>query len=221
LRAEPQIIQMLQTETDDHEVEIAVRQEEDGACRIGLPHHVKLGIQRIQDTLGGAVAVLDKQNPAAASKLVHARAQAAGKAQLLLARGTHQHLVAQHLQPREIPNPRDRCDVVDRLGEKVVGPGLEPLHPVRRLIKSGDRDHGDVLRARIGLEAPADLEAVPCRASSRPLTRADVQRFRAAMSRTHLEIVGGKARLEQLDVGVGVVDDEYTCGHGVATVPRR
>jgi hypothetical protein len=54
-----------------------------------------------------------------------------------------------------------------------------------------------------------------------PLTRADVQRFRAAMSRTHLEIVGGKARLEQLDVGVGVVDDEYTCGQGVATVPRR
>jgi hypothetical protein len=48
-----------------------------------------------------------------------------------------------------------------------------------------------------------------------------MERFRAVMGRAHLEIICGEARLEQLEVGVDVVDDEHACGHGVATVPRR
>ena len=53
--------------------------------------------------------------------------QVAGETQLFLGRSAHQHLVGQHLQPREIPHPLDQSDIVDRLGEEVVGPASNPL----------------------------------------------------------------------------------------------
>jgi hypothetical protein len=79
---------------------------------------------------------------------------------LLLGRGAHQHLSVSILSRARFPSPRDQRDVFDRLGEKVVGARLEPLHPVGRLVERGDNDHRDVLRARLGLEPPANLETV-------------------------------------------------------------
>ena len=44
LRAQPQTVGMVEVEADDHQVEISVRQAQEGAGRIGLPRH---GISRV------------------------------------------------------------------------------------------------------------------------------------------------------------------------------
>ena len=72
---------------------------------------------------------------------------------------------------------------------------------------------------RLGLEAAADLEAVHVRhhhveqhdVALRAL--ADRQRLRAAHGGQDVEILGRQARLQQLDVGRHVVDDENAGGH--------
>ena len=56
-----------------------------------------------------------------------------------------------------------RRDVVDRLGEEIVGAGLEPLHLVRRLVERRDHDHRHVHGPGRALDAAADLEAVHAR----------------------------------------------------------
>jgi len=84
-------------------------------------------LQRLDDPIRRAVAILDEKNTPAPPELVEPDAHGRGEAHLLLGRGAHQHLVGQHLEPREILHARDERDVVDRLGEKVVGPPLRAL----------------------------------------------------------------------------------------------
>jgi hypothetical protein len=174
-----------------------------------------------------AVAVLHQKDASAAPELIEPDAEGGGKAHLLLSGGAHQHLVGEHLQPGEILHPRDERDVVDGLGEEVVGSCLQSLHPVRGLIESGDHDHRDVLRARLRFEPAADLEAVHPRHHHveqhhvGTLARADMQRLGTAARRAHLKIFSREPRFEQLHIGIDIDDDENACGHGLATVPRR
>ena len=53
--------------------------------------------------------------------------------------------------------------VVDRLGEEIVGAGLEPAHAVGCFRERGHHHHRNVGGAGIGLEALAGLEAVHAR----------------------------------------------------------
>jgi hypothetical protein len=148
--------------------------------------------------------------------MVERRCQRTRNAHPGLGRGAQQHLVGQHLEPREISDPLHERDVVDWLGQKVVGPRLEPLHPVSRLIERRDDDHRYVLRAQLGFDAAAGLEAIHTRHHHieqhdiHALAQADLQRLPRAPRRARLEILGGEARLEQLPIGVDVVDHEDT-----------
>ena len=62
-----------------------------------------------------------------APKLIELDPHGRDKTHLFLGRGAHQHLVGEHLQPGEILHPCDQRDVVDGLGEEVVGSCLKPL----------------------------------------------------------------------------------------------
>ncbi len=218
---------MLEAEAYDHEIEIAVGKPQQGAGEIGLALHMMLLFERLDDAVGGTVAILDQEDASAAPELIEPDPQGRGQAHLLLGRGAHQHLVGEHFEPREVLHPRDQGDVVDGLGKEVVGSGLEPLHPVRGLIERRDHDQRDMLRARLGFQPPADLETVHPghhhveQHHIGPLPRADMQRLGAAPSRAHLEILGGQPCFEKLHIGVDVVDDKNACGHGRPTVPRR
>ena len=121
---------MLEAETDDHEIEIALRETQQSPRRVRLTLDVMFGAERLDDTVGRTVTILDENNASAASELIEPDAHSRGETHLLLGRGAHQHLVGQHLEAREILHPRDERDIVDRLGEEVVGSRLEPLHAV-------------------------------------------------------------------------------------------
>jgi hypothetical protein len=57
----------------------------------------------------------------------------------------HAQLVGHHLEPHQRADPGDQHEVGRRLGEKIVGAGVEATHPVARLVERGDHDHGNVL----------------------------------------------------------------------------
>ncbi len=75
----------------------------------------------------------------------------------------HAQFVGDHLQARQRADARNQRHVSDRLGEEIVGAGFQAAHTVGRLIERGDHDHGNVMRRRIGLQPPADLEPVHVR----------------------------------------------------------
>ncbi len=178
-----QAVGILEAEADDHQVEITVGNLQQSAGRVGFALDLMLLLQRPDDALGGPVAVVDQQNAAAPPELIDPDSRGRGNAHLLLGRGAHQHLVGEHFQPRDVLHPRDQRDVVDRLGEEIVGAGFQPLHPVGGLVERGDHDHRNMLGARLGLQPPADLETVHAghhhveQDHVGPLPRADMQRL--------------------------------------------
>ena len=138
---------------------------------------------------------------------------------MLLGVGAHEHLVGQELQTREILHARDQSQVIDRFCQKVVGPGLEPLQEIARMVERRDHHDGNMLGAKIGLEPPADLETVHARHHDvkqndvRQRLAADIQRIGAVRCGLHREILSRKPRLQQLQIGQHIVDDEDPRGH--------
>ena len=182
------------------------------------------GAERLAHPVDGSRNVFDQQDAPAEPverRRVHRllEADAGGR------RRPHEQFVGQHLQPDEALHPGDQRNVVDRLGEEVVGAGFEPGHPVRRLVEGGDDDDRDMGGARIGLQAPAGLEAVHARHHDVEkddvalAAGADLDRLRPVHCGDHLEVLGRQARLEELYIGDVVVDDENSRGH-LAEAPR-
>ena len=96
---------------------------------------VHLGRARATHATGDALLVLDQQH-AAGGFPPRPRGNAAGHAaDLGTGRHAQQHLVVQRLEPRQVLHPGDERDVVDRLGEEIVGAGFEPLHLVGGLVQ--------------------------------------------------------------------------------------
>ena len=80
-------------------------------------------------------------------------------------------------------------------------------------------DHRNVVRGGVGLEPPAHLEAVEVRHHHVEQHHvafgalADGQGLLAAHRGHDVEILGRQPRLQQLDIGRHVVDDEHAGGH--------
>ena len=134
-------------------------------------------------------------------------------------RGAQPELVGQHLQPHQAPHPRHQLQVVDRLGQEIVGAGFKPADAVRHVIERGNHHDRDMRGRRIALQPPADLETV--HVGHHHVEQHDVdlavlaglQRVGAVAGGQHLEIFGEQPDLEQLHIGRNVVDDEDACGH--------
>ena len=143
--------------------------------------------------------------------------------------GAHAQFVGRHLQPHQRAHAREQRDVGDRLGEEIVGAGLEPAHPVGRLVERRHHHHRNVMRRRIGLEPAADLEAVHLghhHVEQHDVALgalADRQRFRAATSRSMTSKYSAVSRASSSFTLAGdVVDDENTRGHPSSSgVPRK
>ncbi len=134
-------------------------------------------------------------------------------------RHAQQHLVVERLEAREVLDARHEGDVVDWLGQEVVGSGLEPLHLVGRLIQRGDHHDGHVHGLGRALDEAAHLEAVHARHHHVEQHHVDalelhqLEGLRPRIGREHIEVLGREPRLQQLDVGKDVVNDEYTACH--------
>ena len=70
LRAQPQAVGIVEAQAYDHQIEIAVGQPQQSAGRIGLALDVMFLLERVDDALGGTIAVLDQQNASAAPELI-------------------------------------------------------------------------------------------------------------------------------------------------------
>ncbi len=217
--AQPQAVVVLEAERDDGEVERGLGGLEHRLAGIGLDIDDVLGGERLRHPLPRGLAVVDDEDVGAAAgvgdRLV------GGVLEPDLARGdrAHAQLVGHHLEPHQRADAGDQHEVGRRLGEKIVGAGVEAAHPVARLVERGDHDHGNVLGDRIGLEAPAHLEAVHVRHHHVEQHEvafgalADRQRLGAVRRAHHVEIFGGELRLEQAQVRRHVVDHENPGGH--------
>jgi hypothetical protein len=126
------------------------------------------------------------------------------------------------LELEQRAHARAEHQAVVRLREEVVPARLDRLHPIRRVVEGRDEDDRDARRARIALDAPADLEPggpvvdaeVPRRhrdvedAEVRHLVEADLHRRRSVGRGDRPEAQDVELVEQQLHVRRHVVGDE-------------
>ncbi len=118
------------------------------------------------------------------------------------------------LDPEEGAHARSQLGHVDGLGEKVVGPGVEPLDALARGVEGGDHDHGEHGVLGIGADPPAHLVAVHPR--HHHVEENEIGTLRLDLIEPFLSRGGGDGLVslrgeqihEHLHVVRGVVDDE-------------
>ena len=163
LAAQPQAVEILQAQRNDHQVVIALGGVEQRLARIGLDVDGVLGRQRRRDPLVGRLAVVDDQDAAAAAGVVDRLAFRVLDADFLRGQRAHAQFVGHHLQPRQRAHARDQRHVGHRLGEEIVGAGFQAAHAVGRLVERGHHHHRNVMGGGIGLDPAADFETVHVR----------------------------------------------------------
>ena len=223
LRAQSQAVIAVEIEIDEDELVILVRRHEHCLLRIVDAIELMAAEQRHLDAVMQQAAIVDQEHPAGFVELA-AKPAAAPDELLVLRSVPRQKLVGQHLQPDQALDPAEQGDVVDRLGQEVVGAGLEAAHPVLGLVEGRHHDHRDVQGGRIGLDAAAHLDAVHSR--HHHVEQDDVrldpldafERVEPVHRRRHLEILGHELRLEQANIGQDVVHNQDFGSH---TLPFR
>ena len=61
-------------------------------------------------------------------------------------------IVAVGLEAQQVPHPHAQFGAIDRLGEKVLGAGVQPEHPGVAIVQGGDHDDGNVLGREVALD---------------------------------------------------------------------
>jgi hypothetical protein len=56
-------------------------------------------------------------------------------------------------------DPREERYLVDRLGEEIIGAGIEPAHPVGGLIERRHHHHGNMRRCLVRFQTAADFQS--------------------------------------------------------------
>ena len=133
--------------------------------------------------------------------------------------------VRKHLEPHQALDAAKQGNVIHRLGEEVIGPGLQAAHPVFQLVKGGHHDDRNMLRGRLGLETLAHFDAVNARhhhveehnIGFGALHR--LQRIHAIHGGDDFKVFGRKLGFQQTDVCEDVVyDKDSGCHFGL---PRK
>ena len=227
LAAQPQAVEIFEAERDDQQVVIAFGGVEQRLRRIGLDVDGVLGAQHRRQPLVGRRPVVDQQDAAALAGVGDRAALRRLHADLERGDGAHAQLVGHHLQPRQRAHARDQHDVGHRLGQEIVGAGVEPAHAVGGAVERGDHHDGNEMGRRIGLQPAADLETVHVGHHDVEQddvafgARADLERLGAVGGGQHVEIFGRQPGFQQLDVGGNVVDDQDTRGHRNSLLPDK
>jgi hypothetical protein len=187
---------------------------------------VALRGQGVRDLGAGRSAAFGEQDLAGVAGVVFG--DGFGRQELELAAGllAQAPFVHHHLQADERTHAGKQRQFVDRLGEEIVGAGLEAAHAVLGLGQGRHHDDGNVHGPRIRLQALADLEAV--HAGHHDVQQDDVgriggdrvKRSRAAVGRHDVEVLGRKLGFQQPDVRRDIVDNQDARRHPI-TNPRR
>ncbi|MBV8778118.1 MAG: diguanylate cyclase, partial [Alphaproteobacteria bacterium] len=217
LRHQAQRVAVGHRQAEDDQLDRFVEHRLGLVAAADLTHALGDRRQRLGNARGAKALLLDEQDVRAAHRLgVIALLFLAEPAADLFAQPQFFH---HPLEPDQRADAREQRNVVDRLGEKIVGPGLEPAQPVGDVGQRGHHHHRDVGGARIGLEPAAHLEPVHPR--HHHVEQDDVgqfgfgelQRGGSVERRNHLEILARQLGFEQLDVQFDVVNDEDAGGH--------
>ncbi len=152
-----------EAEADDDEVDIVLGRLEQGFVRVRLDVDVVMRAQRLGQALGGTGAIVDDQDAAAPAVVGVRRREGRDHAQRDGRIGAIAQFVDHDLEPGQRTDPRDQRDLVDRLGQEIVGAGFEAAHAVRRLVERGDEDDRQVRGRELALQQAANLEAVHAR----------------------------------------------------------
>tara|TARA_R100000365_G_scaffold987_1_gene3594 strand:- start:458 stop:1021 length:564 start_codon:yes stop_codon:yes gene_type:complete len=180
-----------------------------------------VGIAQIcLDALGSPPFGVDDQNPAGIDGNAELGARRVFQCQFVAGARAGAQFVTQPLEAGQALHSRQQLNIVDRLGQKVVGTGFKAAHAVRRLIEGGDHDDGDMGRCSVALENLTAGKSVHLRHHHIEqddidvLAAANFDRLGAGGGRHNVEILGEQARLEQFHIGGNVINDEHSCSHG-------
>ena len=133
--------------------------------------------------------------------------------------GAQAQFVAQSLEAQEAFHARDELQVVDRLGEEIVGASFQAAHTVGRLVERSHHDDRDMHGLGIGFQPLTDLEAIHARHHDVEKDEVDlgasaeIETGKTVGGCEHVEIFGQQAGFEQLYVGGNVVDDQNASCH--------
>ena len=226
LGAEAEWIERLIGQSDDEEVVSSLPGRGEEAVEVALGLDGMLDAQAATHLLGLRLVVQHDDVPAGAglAKLaedVVAHHDAARRFR------PPAKLVGQLLQPRQAAHAREKLQVAHRLGQEIVGSGLQALHAIAPKIKRRDENDRQMTRQRIALQGAADV--VAAHPGHHDIQEDKVDRFRtadrdgvrAASCQHHVEIFGGEPRLHQLQVHVDIVDDQDAGGHGGSRVAEK
>ena len=218
MRAEPQAVEAADAEAHDDEIEIAAPRADQRFIEGRDVDQLVLLLQCAAEPGDGFRPVFDDQDAARRIGLDH-RLGGIGKAHALPGLLAHPKLIGHHLEADEAAHAGKQREIVDRLGQEIVGARIESDDPVARLVQRGDHDDRDMGDLGVGLDAAADFKTV--HAGHHHVQQHDIGQFRgnagqrllAAARRQDFEIFGRQLRFQQLDVGEDIVDDQNPCGH--------
>ena len=227
LAAEAQRIVVGEAEADDDDVDIVLGRLEHRLLRIRLDRDYVMRRQRLQEALGRTLAVVDEEEPPASAVFRTRRRERRDHAERDRGVGAIAQFVDHDLEAGERAYASDQLHFVDRLGDEIVGAGLEAAHAVGWTVERRDHHDGQMRGRNVALEASADLETIHL--GHHDVEQNDVakglftdrDRFGAARCRQDVEIFRAEPSFEQLAVGGVVVDDENTRGHRVHLAPRN
>ncbi len=142
-----------------------------------------------------------------------------GEAELARGHVAEPELVEHHLHPHQVADAGEERQVVERLRQEVVGPGLQPADPLLGRVEGGHHDHGNV-RGLLGrLERGADGESVHVRHHHVEhhhvglLAPRQLQRLGAVFGDNHVVIGRGQLGAQQEPVGCHVVHNQHSTRH--------
>ena len=99
-------------------------------------------------------------------------------------------LVLQRFHPQQRAHAREQLGLVDRLGQEIVGAGLDAMHALLRRIERGDEHHRQQRGRGVGADAPADVVAGQAR--HHDVEQHQVRPFRRHLGQRFLAVGGGR-----------------------------
>ena len=144
LRADAERIEIAERHADDGEFVSAAGDLHGRVLRIGQHVDGVIGRQMRTHPFGAARIGIDKQHMAAFGIGALHGAPGVLHGEILAGLGAGPQFVGQRLEAHQTFDARHQLDVVDGLGQEIVGAGLEPLHAVGGLVERGDHQHRDV-----------------------------------------------------------------------------
>src|SRR5262245_24950163 len=137
MRAKPQAVEIADAEADYDEVEVSAARADEGLIEGRDIDQLVLLLKSAAEPGDRFRTVFDDQYPPRRIRVDHGLSRI-GEAHALPGFLAHPELIRHHLQTDKAAHASKQGRVVDRLGEKIIGAGVEAGHTVARLIERGD-----------------------------------------------------------------------------------